>query len=232
MQGRLFKSIITDLLSILYAAHSARCSVLHPHRIPLRARRSVALPWVRASLLGSRPCWRALLRLGVGVGSSIWLATHLPHLVHWAWRLEDTRERICFNELKQWMDGLSLKLHGKGLEVIVTGFEVDGYGVSITFIRLCSHTPKQSYNKLYNDAMHYCSESSDVTSKTWVILDPFCSGFSWKSITQQRTQTMTPQLQCVAHASSHKPVSIIKQIWNKKQEGGGKKNSVVDLLSY
>lgn len=96
MQRGSSESIITDLLSILYAAHSARCSVLlHPHRIPLRARRSVALPWVRASLLGYRPCGRPLLLLGVRVGSYIWLATHLPYLVHWAWRLEDTQREFA-----------------------------------------------------------------------------------------------------------------------------------------
>lgn len=119
MQGKSSKSIITDLLSILHAAHRPRCSALHAHGIPLRAWRSVALPRVRASLLGSRPCRRPLLLLRIGVGSSIWLPAHLPYLVHWAWRLEDT-QREYFIELKQWIEGLA-KVYEKGLtlEIIV-----------------------------------------------------------------------------------------------------------------
>lgn len=101
MQGKSFLSI-TYLLAILHAAHTARCSTLHPHRISLR---SIALSRIGASLLGSRPRGGPLLLLGVGVGPSIWLPTHLPNLVHWAWRLEDT-EKECLNELKRWMDGL------------------------------------------------------------------------------------------------------------------------------
>lgn len=80
-------SVGRHLLSVLHAAHGAGRSALHPHRIPLRARRSVALPRVRASLLGYGPRRRPLLLLGVGVGPSVRLAAHLPYLVHWARRL-------------------------------------------------------------------------------------------------------------------------------------------------
>lgn len=81
-------SIPRHLLSVLHAAHASRRSDLHRHGIPLRGWRSVALSWVRASLLGSRPCGRPLLLLlGVRIGCSIWLASHLPYLVHGAWRL-------------------------------------------------------------------------------------------------------------------------------------------------
>lgn len=99
MQG---KSKSTYLLSVLHAAHTARCSILHPQRKPLRA---IALPWVRASLLGCRPWRRPLLLLGVGVRPSIWLATHLPYLVHRAWGLENTQRR-CLNELNRRTGGL------------------------------------------------------------------------------------------------------------------------------
>lgn len=85
---------ITNLLAILYAAHTTRRSTLDPHRIPLRAWRAIALPWVGTSLLGPGSCGRPLLLLGVGTGTSIWLTTHLSYLVHWARRLEDKNREI------------------------------------------------------------------------------------------------------------------------------------------
>lgn len=113
-ERNVIQSIITDLLSILHATHSARGSTLHPDRVSLGARRSIALAWIRTSLLGYRPCGRRLLLLGVRVGSSVWLATHLPYLVHWAWRLTETHtESQCITELRQWMYGLHWDVQAK-----------------------------------------------------------------------------------------------------------------------
>lgn len=108
---------MTNLLSILHAAHSTRGSTLNPNGISLRTRRSIALPRIRASLLGPRSCGRPLLLLGVGVGSSIWLATHLPYLVHWTWGLKETK-RVYLTRMERWIDGLTIllsKLCGEGL---------------------------------------------------------------------------------------------------------------------
>lgn len=203
MQGKSSKSI-TYLLAILHAAHTARCSTLHPHRISLRTRRTIALSRIGASLLGPRPCGRPLLLLGVGVGPSIWLPTHLPYLVHRAWRLEDT-EKECLNELKQWMDGLEnlpSKLKGEGLtwEIIVcNSLTVLGLMVMMCLLSLLDSVVTNS-NKFYNDATD-CSDSTNATGKRGEKLEK-----ALLSTEQKWTKTLS--LQCVVPASSHKPVRV------------------------
>lgn len=139
---------MTDLLSILHAAHSTRGSTLHPNGISLRTRRSIALPRIRASLLGPRSCGRPLLLLGVGVGSSIWLASHLPYLVHWTWWLKETK-RVYLTKMERWIDGLTIllsKLCGEGLtwEIIARHSLVASGLMAIVclllLLRQCSHT--------------------------------------------------------------------------------------------
>lgn len=150
MRVKSSKLIITDLLScILHAAHGAWCSALHPHRIPLRAWRSVSLPWVRPSLLGSRPCGRPLLLLSVGIGSNIRLATHLPYLVHWAWRLEDTERMIKWAaRVDRWTGNSIIQTVWKRFDFgdnclsFSHGVWVDGYVLSTAHIRLCSNIPR------------------------------------------------------------------------------------------
>lgn len=145
MEAKQSKSITTHLLSILHAAHTARCSTLYPHRIPLRTRRSIGLPRVGASLLGPRPCGRPLLLLGVGIGPSVWLATHFSYLVHRAWGLEDTERGKMFelHEPKLWLDSpamLPSKLwEGNNCLSFTHCVGVD-VGVSTVSIRCCSHT--------------------------------------------------------------------------------------------
>ena len=83
----------TDLLSVLHGRHAAGAAALHPHGVPLGARGSVALAWVRSSLLGARGRPLLLLLLGVGVTGAVRLAPHLPHLLHGTGRLRGKRER-------------------------------------------------------------------------------------------------------------------------------------------
>lgn len=148
MEAKQSKSIRTHLLSILHAAHTARCSTLYPHRIPLRPWRSISLPWVGASLLGPGPCGRTLLLLGVGIGPSIWLATHLPYLVHRAWGLEDTeRQKVELREPKLWTDSPAIlpskRQEGNNCLSFTHCVGVD-VGVSAASIRRCSHTLQQA----------------------------------------------------------------------------------------
>lgn len=87
----------TDLLPVLHPAHGARSAALHPHGVPLRARGSVALGLVGASLLGRRSAGRPLLMLGIGVRPYVGLAPHLPYLVHRAGRLGGHKKETCYH---------------------------------------------------------------------------------------------------------------------------------------